>query len=88
MKSSVKSLGKFFGVILSGCLMLAASGCVVMDPADEADAVEAEWADELLDEAVEDELQYETATEEEPEPEPQDLPDPFPKKQPGSGTGD
>ena len=90
MKSSVMSFGKFFGVIVSGCLMLAASGCVVMDPADEAEYVEAEWADELLDEAVEHELEqdeaaggqwYETATEDQPEPQPdpRDLPDPFKK---------
>jgi hypothetical protein len=87
----MKSSCKFFGVVLSGCLMLAAPGCVVMDPADEADFAEAEWADELLDEAVEDGLEQDEAAgsqwyeitsdddEPEPEPDPRDLPDPFPK---------
>lgn len=95
----MKSSSKIFGVILSGCLMLAASGCVVMDPADEAAAVEAEWADELFEDAVEDEARLQEAELEqrgaaggqgyeimEGEPAPQDLPDPFKKPQPSTGT--
>ena len=90
----MKSSSKIFGVILSGCLMLA-SGCVVMDPADEADYVEAEWADELLEEGMDDLEQdeaagsewYETTTEDDPDP--QDFPDPFGSGNapPGDGSG-
>ncbi|HWN67725.1 MAG TPA: hypothetical protein VNM90_08790 [Haliangium sp.] len=78
----MKSSSKIFGVILSGCLMLA-SGCVVVDPADEADYVEAEWADELLEEGMDDLGQDEAAGSQgyeitaEDEAAPEDLPDPF-----------
>lgn len=81
----MKSSSKIFGVLLAGCLMFATSGCVVMDPAEEADYVEAEWTDELLDDAVEDakqdaeEQEFEALDEDEPE----DFPDPFN----GGGTG-
>jgi hypothetical protein len=94
MQSSVMTFGKFFGVILSGCLMLAAPGCVVMDPADEADYIEAEWADELLDEAEEqgvEDPEFETM-ESEPS-DPNDFPDPFCHQrgtcttQPNNGSG-
>jgi hypothetical protein len=68
----MKSSSKIFGVILSGCLMLAAPGCVVMDPADEADYIEAEWADELLDEAVDQDAEAMDGPDD-----PGDFPDPF-----------
>lgn len=48
----MKSTSKILGVLLAGCLMFA-PGCVVMDTADDAEYVEADWAEELLDEAVE-----------------------------------
>jgi hypothetical protein len=86
----MKSSSKIFGVILSGCLMLAASGCVVMDPADEADAVEAEWADELLEDEMEGLEQGEGAGDqgfEATDDEPTDFPDPFHGTRPSGGTG-
>jgi hypothetical protein len=49
----MKSMSKFLGVLLAGCTMFAAPGCVVMDTADDAEYVEAEWSEELLDDAVE-----------------------------------
>lgn len=49
----MKSSGKIFGVIFAGCLMFAASGCLVMDPADEAEFDQPAWAEELLDDAAE-----------------------------------
>lgn len=50
----MKSLSKMFGVIVSGVLMLAVSGCVVTDLEDPAEAQyeEASWDEELLDDAV------------------------------------
>ena len=98
MKSSVMSFGKFFGVIVSGCLMLAASGCVVMDPADEAEYLEAEWADELLDEAEEQGFEDQDADHQDFEAmdgepsDPSDFPDPFCHQrgtctQPSNGSG-
>jgi hypothetical protein len=49
----MKSTSKILGVLLAGCLMFAAPGCVAIDSADDAEYVEAEWAEELLDNAVE-----------------------------------
>lgn len=54
----MKSLSKMFGVIISSGLLLAFSGCVVMDledPAEEVNYMEASWDEDLFDDAVLDE---------------------------------
>jgi hypothetical protein len=54
----MKSLSKIFGIIISGALLLASPGCVVMDledPAEEVNYMEASWDEELFDDAVLDE---------------------------------
>jgi hypothetical protein len=92
----MKSLSKLFAVLAFSSLVLT-SGCVVMDPAEEAEYVEAEWADELLDEAEDAELEgadleegegasdqgYETMD----EIAPKDFPDPFNPTKPNDGNG-
>ncbi len=48
----MKSLSKMFGVIISSGLLLAFSGCVVMDledPAEEVNYMEASWDEDLYD---------------------------------------
>lgn len=88
----MKSSRKIFGIIAAGCLMLATSGCVVMEPADEAEFIEAGWEEELLDDGADrgfealDKGSGESTDPEDPEEpaDPDDFPDPFGN---GGGTG-
>lgn len=99
----MKSLSKMFGVIISSGLLLASSGCVVMDledPAGEAKYVEASWDEDLLDDAVLDEAAPREADiaqnegddyevdEEGDTPLDDPWPDPFDPKEGANGSGD
>jgi hypothetical protein len=74
------SSSKISGLILAGCLMFATSGCLVMDPADEAGSDLADWAEALLDVAAEEADWAEGAGEQDfqvLDGDGEDFPDPF-----------